>query len=73
MGKKLEFKYPDLAEFEIYGTEDIEDDELYTPPPFMDLEKFLEPVYIQAIDFATEICFIILLLQKNNFRYIGRS
>lgn len=43
MGEELTFPYPDLREFEVYGTQDMED-ELFTPPPFMDMEEILKPM-----------------------------
>lgn len=43
MGEELTIPYPDPREFEVYGTQDMAD-KLYTPPPFMDMEKLLQPV-----------------------------
>lgn len=43
MGEELKFPFLDLREFEVYGTRDLED-ELITPPPFMDMGPMLQPV-----------------------------
>lgn len=42
-GEEFKFPYINLREFQVYGTQDMED-ELYTPPPFMDLEPLLQPM-----------------------------
>ena len=41
-GKEFKFLMPDLTRFQVWGTQDIKQ-ELYTPPPFMDIEKLCEP------------------------------
>ena len=42
-GEEFKFPFIDIREFKVHGVEDMED-ELYTPPPFMDLEPLLQPM-----------------------------
>ena len=41
-GEEFEFILPDPADFLVWGSQNIEE-KLYTPPPFMHMEKLLTP------------------------------
>ncbi len=42
-GRELKIPIPSLYEFEVLGTQDLEEEELFVPPPLLDARPLLEP------------------------------